>query len=60
MTKSEMHRNDLAFVGPALLFLNQYFNSFINEYCLLWVALVRLLSVHLSNVKYKGDMTWKT
>ncbi|KAI7798012.1 choline/ethanolamine phosphotransferase 1a, partial [Triplophysa rosa] len=40
MTKSEMQRNDLAFVGPALLFLNQYFNSFINEYCLLWVALV--------------------
>uniref|UniRef100_A0A671PNP3 Choline/ethanolaminephosphotransferase 1 n=1 Tax=Sinocyclocheilus anshuiensis TaxID=1608454 RepID=A0A671PNP3_9TELE len=40
MTKSEMHRNDLAFTGPALLFLNQYFNSFINEYCLLWVALV--------------------
>lgn len=39
MTKSEMQRNDLAFVGPALLFLNQYFNSFINEYCLLWVAL---------------------
>ncbi|XP_051524183.1 choline/ethanolaminephosphotransferase 1-like isoform X1 [Myxocyprinus asiaticus] len=40
MTKSEMHCNDSAFVGPALLFLNQYFNSFINEYCLLWVALV--------------------
>lgn len=40
MTKSEMHRYDLAFTGPALLFLNQYFNSFINEYCLLWVALV--------------------
>lgn len=44
MTKSEMHRYDLAFTGPALLFLNQYFNSFINEYCLLWVALVRLTS----------------
>ncbi|TRY64970.1 hypothetical protein DNTS_024645 [Danionella cerebrum] len=40
MTKSEMHRNDLAFTGPALLFLNQYFNSFIDEYLLLWVALV--------------------
>lgn len=39
MTKSEMHLHDLAFLGPGLLFLNQYFNSFIDEYLVLWVAL---------------------
>lgn len=41
MTKSEMHLHDLAFLGPGLLFLDQYFNSFIDEYLVLWVALVR-------------------
>lgn len=40
MTKSEMHLYDLAFLGPGLLFLNQYFNSFIDEYVVLCVALV--------------------
>lgn len=40
MTKSEMHLYDTAFIGPALLFLDQYFNSFIDEYIVLWVALV--------------------
>ncbi|KAF5885458.1 choline/ethanolaminephosphotransferase 1, partial [Clarias magur] len=39
MTKSEMHLNDVAFLGPGLLFLNQYFNSFIDEYAVLWLAL---------------------
>ncbi|XP_078500254.1 choline/ethanolaminephosphotransferase 1 isoform X1 [Lissotriton helveticus] len=40
MTKSEMHLHDTAFIGPALLFLDQYFNSFVNEYIVLWIALV--------------------
>ncbi|XP_029429138.1 choline/ethanolaminephosphotransferase 1 isoform X2 [Rhinatrema bivittatum] len=40
MTKSEMHLHDTAFTGPALLFLDQYFNSFIDEYLVLWLALV--------------------
>uniref|UniRef100_UPI00398EEE39 choline/ethanolaminephosphotransferase 1-like isoform X1 n=1 Tax=Pristiophorus japonicus TaxID=55135 RepID=UPI00398EEE39 len=40
MTKSEMHLQDTAFVGPGLLFLDQYFNSFINEYLVLWIALI--------------------
>lgn len=35
-----MHLHDLAFLGPGLLFLNQYFNSFIDEYLVLWIALV--------------------
>ncbi|XP_040200228.1 cholinephosphotransferase 1 [Rana temporaria] len=40
MTKSEMYIQDSAFIGPGLLFLNQYFNSFIDEYIVLWLALV--------------------
>ncbi|KAJ7425727.1 Choline/ethanolaminephosphotransferase 1 [Willisornis vidua] len=40
MTKSEMFLYDTAFIGPALLFLDQYFNSFIDEYIVLWIALV--------------------
>lgn len=40
MTKSEMYLYDTAFIGPALLFLDQYFNSFIDEYIVLWIALV--------------------
>uniref|UniRef100_A0A8C2ETY2 Choline/ethanolamine phosphotransferase 1b n=1 Tax=Cyprinus carpio TaxID=7962 RepID=A0A8C2ETY2_CYPCA len=40
MTKSEMHLHDAAFLGPGLLFLDQYFNSFIDEYLVLWVSLV--------------------
>ena len=35
-----MHLHDLAFLGPGLLFLDQYFNSFIDEYLVLWIALV--------------------
>ncbi|KAM9185141.1 choline/ethanolaminephosphotransferase 1 isoform 2-T2 [Mergus octosetaceus] len=40
MTKSEMYLQDTAFIGPALLFLDQYFNSFIDEYIVLWIALI--------------------
>ncbi|XP_048111175.1 choline/ethanolaminephosphotransferase 1b isoform X2 [Alosa alosa] len=40
MTKSEMHLHDVAFLGPGLLFLDQYFNSFIDEYLVLWIALI--------------------
>ncbi|XP_060714593.1 choline/ethanolaminephosphotransferase 1-like isoform X2 [Tachysurus vachellii] len=40
MTKSEMHLHDVAFLGPGLLFLDQYFNSFVDEYVVLWIALV--------------------
>uniref|UniRef100_A0A8C9WRD7 Cholinephosphotransferase 1 n=3 Tax=Scleropages formosus TaxID=113540 RepID=A0A8C9WRD7_SCLFO len=38
MTKSELHLQDAAFIGPGLLFLNQYFNSFVDEYVILWIA----------------------
>lgn len=40
MTKSELHLPDTAFIGPGLLFLNQYFNSFIDEHKVLWIAMV--------------------
>ncbi|XP_026550812.1 cholinephosphotransferase 1 isoform X1 [Notechis scutatus] len=39
MTKSEILLQDIAFIGPGLLFLNQYFNCFIDEYIVLWIAL---------------------
>uniref|UniRef100_A0A4W4GQS7 Cholinephosphotransferase 1 n=1 Tax=Electrophorus electricus TaxID=8005 RepID=A0A4W4GQS7_ELEEL len=40
MTRSELHLHDTAFIGPGLLFLNQYFNSFIDEHIILWIALI--------------------
>ncbi|KAK1906178.1 Cholinephosphotransferase 1 [Dissostichus eleginoides] len=40
MTKSELCLPDTAFIGPGLLFLNQYFNSFIDEHIVLWIAMV--------------------
>jgi len=40
MTKSEMQYLDSSFIGPFLLFLNQYFNTFLNEYYVLWLALI--------------------
>jgi hypothetical protein len=40
MSKSEMNILDLGLMGPAILFLNQYFNEFINEYYVLWLAFV--------------------
>lgn len=43
MTKSEISLQDTAFIGPGLLFLDQYFNSVIDEYVVLWIALVSIL-----------------
>lgn len=43
MTKSEMHMLDYSLVGPAMLFFNQYFSTFINEYIVLWLALIWVL-----------------
>lgn len=40
MTKNELDYLDTALVGPAMLFLNQYFNFFFNEYYVLWACLV--------------------
>ncbi|XP_030071274.1 cholinephosphotransferase 1 [Microcaecilia unicolor] len=40
MTKSKIYLQDTAFIGPGLLFLDQYFDSFIDEYIVLWFALL--------------------
>ncbi|XP_076014958.1 cholinephosphotransferase 1-like [Genypterus blacodes] len=38
--KCELYLPDTAFIGPGLLLLNQYFNSFIDEYIVLWIVMV--------------------
>lgn len=38
MSKSEMNLLDPGLYGPLILFLNQYFNEFITEYYVLWIA----------------------
>ncbi|XP_023316400.1 cholinephosphotransferase 1 isoform X4 [Trichogramma pretiosum] len=40
MSKSEMQYLDSALLGPAMLFLNQYFNFFIKEYIVLWLCFI--------------------
>ncbi|XP_049638792.1 cholinephosphotransferase 1 [Suncus etruscus] len=40
MTKSELYLQDTVFFGPGLLFLNQYFNNFVDEHVVLWIAMV--------------------
>lgn len=40
MTKSELYLQDSVFLGPGLLFLDQYFNNFVDEYIVLWIAMV--------------------
>ncbi|XP_013374170.1 PREDICTED: cholinephosphotransferase 1 [Chinchilla lanigera] len=40
MTKSELYLQDTVFIGPGLLFLDQYFNNFVDEYVVLWIAMV--------------------
>ena len=40
MTKSEMEYLDWSLLGPLLLFLNQYFNNFLQEYIVLWFAMI--------------------
>ncbi|XP_033216093.1 choline/ethanolaminephosphotransferase 1 isoform X4 [Belonocnema kinseyi] len=40
MTKNEMQYLDSSLIGPAMLFLNQYFNFFIKEYYVLWMCFI--------------------
>lgn len=40
MTKSELYLQGTVFFGPGLLFLDQDFNNFIDEYVVLWLAMV--------------------
>uniref|UniRef100_A0A1B6IUG1 diacylglycerol cholinephosphotransferase n=1 Tax=Homalodisca liturata TaxID=320908 RepID=A0A1B6IUG1_9HEMI len=40
MSKNEMEYFDSSLFGPAMLFLNQYFNCFIPEYYVLWLCVI--------------------
>uniref|UniRef100_A0A0A9X3L2 Choline/ethanolaminephosphotransferase 1 n=1 Tax=Lygus hesperus TaxID=30085 RepID=A0A0A9X3L2_LYGHE len=40
MTRNEMDYLDSSLVGPLMLFLNQYFNFFFDEYYVLWISLI--------------------
>lgn len=40
MTKSEMDYYDWSLLGPAMLFLNQYFNHALPEYYVLWLCTI--------------------
>ncbi|XP_002120852.2 choline/ethanolaminephosphotransferase 1 [Ciona intestinalis] len=40
MTRSELHLLDTSLLGPAALFLNQYFGFYVNEYFLLWICFI--------------------
>lgn len=40
MTRSELEYSDSSMIGPAMLFLNQYFNTYFKEYYVLWVCLI--------------------
>jgi len=51
MTKSEMHLLDWSLLGPMMLFMNQYFNSKIPEYFLLWIVFVSTFT-SCSTVKF--------
>ncbi|XP_058464942.1 cholinephosphotransferase 1 isoform X6 [Malaya genurostris] len=53
MTKSEMEYLDWGLIGPLCLFLNQYFNSFLQEYYLLWFA---MLWCSIDLVRYCGQV----
>lgn len=54
MTKSEMEYLDWGLIGPLCLFLNQYFNSFLPEYYVLWFAML-WCSVDL--IRYCGQVS---
>lgn len=40
MSKSDMNYLDFGLFGPSLLFLNQYFNEWVPEYWVLWIAFI--------------------
>ncbi|XP_063636307.1 cholinephosphotransferase 1 isoform X2 [Cydia splendana] len=53
MTKSEMDLYDWSLLGPAMLFLNQYFNNAIPEYYVLWLCTIW---VCVDLVRYCGQV----
>ena len=57
MTRSEMALVDACFIGPLMLFLNQYFNSLIPEYFLLSVVCVSIM-ILFSPADYFSKLTF--
>ncbi|GBP07524.1 hypothetical protein EVAR_4866_1 [Eumeta japonica] len=53
MTKSEMEYLDWSLLGPAMLFLNQYFNNALPEYYVLWLCMIW---VCVDLVRYCGQI----
>ncbi|XP_021188911.1 cholinephosphotransferase 1 isoform X2 [Helicoverpa armigera] len=53
MTKSEMEYYDWSLLGPAMLFLNQYFNHALPEYYVLWLCTIW---VCVDLVRYCGQI----
>ncbi|XP_047518049.1 cholinephosphotransferase 1 isoform X4 [Pieris napi] len=53
MTKSEMDYYDWALVGPAMLFLNQYFKNALPEYYVLWLCFVWVV---VELIRYCGQI----
>lgn len=43
MSKSEMSKMDTIFIGPLILFFNQYFNFYFDELTMLWIAFAYIL-----------------
>jgi hypothetical protein len=50
MTKSEMEYLDSVLLGPLMLFLNQYFKSFLPEYFVLWLCVVSLQILRVESI----------
>lgn len=46
MTKSPVEYVDSTLIGPAMLFLNQYFNSVLPEYYVLCVCMVIVYNIY--------------
>ena len=53
MTKNEMQYLDSSLIGPAMLFLNQYFNFYIKEYYVLWLCFVSINCIFSIKLKKK-------
>lgn len=56
MTKNELDYLDTALIGPAMLFLNQYFNFFFEEYHVLWSCLVSFAFRSFPNYRWTANV----
>lgn len=47
MSRTEMELLDTSLLGPGLLFLNQYFDTWLNEHLVLWICFVSKFGIVL-------------